>query len=265
MCENRCTRLLRFCLFSSCLIALRLLNFRLERDPLEQSYTRLSCFLILGQIAAGIANAVQSFALYGLQTPYKACTKLVLAKTEFLHAKLCKLCKLCMACKRLTKLRFVWLANALQSFALYGEKFCRHTKLCFVRLAKRSFARSFAAFGEEFCVQKLCFCKYFCEPKLCFGTLRFAIQSFALVPLCFQKLRANLWFASLTKQSFVWRQNSSPKVAKLRANLWFASLTKQSFVWRQNFVQNFSPYKALLCKAFASHTKLTKRSFVQAL
>ncbi|RYX81835.1 hypothetical protein EON73_04630 [bacterium] len=31
-------------------------------------------------------------SLYGSQTPYKACTKLVLAKTEFLHAKLCKLC-----------------------------------------------------------------------------------------------------------------------------------------------------------------------------
>ncbi len=42
------------------------------------------------------------------KTLYKACTKLVLAKTLFLHAKLCKLCKLCMACKRLTKLRFVW-------------------------------------------------------------------------------------------------------------------------------------------------------------
>ncbi len=49
-------------------------------------------------------------------------------------------------------------------------------------------------------------------------------------------------------------KNFSPKAAKLR----FASLTKQSFVWRQNYVQNSSPYKAKLCKAFASHTKLTK-------
>ena len=76
---------------------------------------------------------------------------------------------------------------------------------------------------------------------------------------CVQKLRANLWFASLTKQSFVWRQNYSPKAAKLR----FASLTKQSFVWRQNYVlqaiqslQSEALYK--LCKALASHTKLTK-------
>ncbi|RYX87931.1 hypothetical protein EON73_00115, partial [bacterium] len=32
-----------------------------------------------------------------------------------------------------------------------------------------------------------------------------------------------------------------PYKAKLcmAANLWFASLTKQSFVWRQNFVQNY--------------------------
>ncbi|RYX87227.1 hypothetical protein EON73_01795 [bacterium] len=45
-------------------------------------------------------------------------------------------------------------------------------------------------------------------------------------------------------------KNFSPEAA----NLWFASLTKQSFVWRQNY----SPYKAKLCKALASHTKLTK-------
>ncbi len=46
----------------------------------------------------------------------------------------------------------------------------------------------------------------------------------------FQKLRANLWFASLTKQSFVWRQNYSPQA--------LASLTNQSFVWRQDVVCN---------------------------
>ncbi len=49
-----------------------------------------------------IANALQS---------------LYLQKQSF-----CTLCKLCKACKRLTKLRFVWLANAC------GEKFS--TKFC---------------------------------------------------------------------------------------------------------------------------------------
>ncbi len=186
MCENRCTRLLRFCLFSSCLIALRLLNFRLERDPLEQSYTRLSCFLILGQIAAGIANAVQSFALYGLQTPYKACTKLVLAKTEFLHAKLCKLCKLCMACKRLTKLRFVW-REVLPPYKALLCKACK-TKFCtkFCRL-RRGVLRAKTLFLQVLLRTKaLLWYPSVCDPKLCFGTRRFAklcfaaIQSFAL-------------------------------------------------------------------------------------
>ena len=44
-------------------------------------------------------------------------------------------------------------------------------------------------------------------------------------------------------------QNSSPKVAKLRANLWFASLTKQSFVWRQNFSPKAA--KLLAIQSFA--------------
>ena len=53
------------------------------------------------------------------------------------------------------------------------------------------------------------------------------------------KLRANLWFASLTKQSFVWRQNSSPKAAKLLAEGGKTSFCK--------------PYKA-----YTAGTKLTE-------
>ena len=64
----------------------------------------------------------------------------------------------------------------------------------------------------------------------CFQKLRFWITLF-----CKPKgTKAKLWFAKLC--------------AKLRAKLRFASLTKQSFVWRQNY----SP------QALASHTKLTK-------
>ncbi|RYX87047.1 hypothetical protein EON73_02180 [bacterium] len=40
-----------------------------------------------------VLQALQSKALYGGKSTCKNHTKLVLAKTEFLHAKLCKLCK----------------------------------------------------------------------------------------------------------------------------------------------------------------------------
>ena len=77
-------------------------------------------------------------------------------------ALLCKACKpkvcrlrrevlppykalLCKACKRLTKQSFVWLAKRsfARSFAAFGEEFCR------LRLAKRSFARNFWRHRKE--------------------------------------------------------------------------------------------------------------------
>ncbi len=63
---------------------------------------------------------------------------------------------------------------------------------------------------------------------------------------------ANLWFASLTKQSFVWRQNYSPKAAKLR----FASHTKLTKLCVQKLC--FCKYK--LCKALAN-LRVPKQSF----
>ena len=91
----------------------------------------------------------RSFAAFGLQTPYKA--------------------SLCMACKRLTKLRFVWrevLPPPARSFAASGEKFCRHTKLCFVRLAN--------ACGEKFCTK-------FLDTKLCYAFVRRLSLNFTFI------------------------------------------------------------------------------------
>ncbi len=64
--------------------------------------------------------------------------------------------------------------------------------------------------------------------------------------------KAKLWIAKLR--------------AKLRANLWFASLTKQSFVWRQNFVQNFVLQAIQSLQSFAcKNSVFASTSFVRRL
>ena len=50
------------------------------------------------------------------------------------------------------------------------------------------------------------------------------------------------------------------------ANLWFASLTKQSFVWRQNFVQNFVLQAIQSLQSFAcKNSVFASTSFVRRL
>ncbi|RYX87761.1 hypothetical protein EON73_00585 [bacterium] len=60
-------------------------------------------------------------------------------------------------------------------------------------------------------------------------------------------------------------QNFSPEAA----NLWFASLTKQSFVWRQNFVQTFGLQaeggKTTFCKPYKAYKAKLCTSFVRRL
>ena len=90
---------------------------------------------------------------------------------------------------------FVWLANALQSLYLQKQSFCTQSFVSFVwREVLHEVLPPYKALLCKACKPKVCtkFCTEFCDPKLCFGTLRFAIQNFALVPLRSPKVLDNL-------------------------------------------------------------------------
>ncbi len=105
-------------------------------------YSKVSyCTILIGAQHKFCKTKGSNSKVCSVQTPYKAL--------------------LCKACKRLTKQSFVWrevLPPPARSFAASGEKFCtkfcRHTKLCFVRLANA--LQSKALYGEEFCTE---FCR----------------------------------------------------------------------------------------------------------
>ncbi|RYX87928.1 hypothetical protein EON73_00095 [bacterium] len=74
--------------------------------------------------------------------------------------------------------------------------------------------------------------------------------------------KAKLWIAK------VLAEGGKPPVCKpkgTKAKLWFAKVLAEGGKTSRRRRQNYSPYKAKLCKAFASLTKQSFVSFVQAL
>ena len=110
---------------------------------------------------------------------------------------------------------------------------------------------------QTFCLQAL-------QSKALYGGKGVCKPKGTKALLWFAKLRANLWFASLTKQSFVWRQNFVLQaIQKTPCKAYRRMVPKQSF-GSQNFVQTFG-LQAGRRQNFASHTKLCFVRRLQAL